>query len=186
MLNIPNGSESSGTPLPQLPPSHTNYRESSSMDHPVNIENVNHPGGHGGSAHYPTQGVGVWGLFAFIAFIVVLLGLWASERRRAEEHCRSTDKQHDTLRCVDKLGYEMGYSRKELNDMQYEIRGIAKEQVDEYQANLRWGAPYGEHTQRLCAQAPAYCGQERRGYGSVMNGSQMSDTKTFAVDHSVI
>lgn len=200
MLIIPDGSdsgkggvsESSGTPPPHhdLPPSQTQYKESSTMEHPVNIENVNHPGGHGGHGYYPAYGAGAgtgvtWGLFGFIAFIVILLGVWASERRRAEEHCRSTDNHHDTVRGMDRLGYEMGYTRKELNDMQYDIRSMAKEQLSEYQANLRWGAPYGEHTQRLCTAAPAHCGGGRH-YGGVVNGSQISDTYTSAIDHSVI
>lgn len=139
-------------------------------------------------------GFGVWGLFGFIAFIVIIAWIWGIGRRNEEHHERLSDKHHEGLRCMDKLGYELGYTRKQLNDMQcMEDKILAKEdkiydrQCYEQEMELRFGTPYGEHTQKLCTARPQYCGgNERRYGGGIMNGSQVSETATFAVDHSVI
>lgn len=166
----------------------------------INIEHHDHdyhphaPGygmypGYGGAA-----GVGMgFGILGFIAFIVIIAWIWGIGRRNEEHHERLSDKHHEGLRCMDKLGYELGYTRKQLNDMQA-MEGVilAKEdkiydrQCYEEETHLRWGVPYGEHTQRLCTAPPAHCGGHRGHHGGVINGSQLSETATFAVDHSVI
>lgn len=161
----------------------------------INIEHHDHDYhphgyGYGGGA----GGFGVWGLFGFIAFIVIIAWVWGIGRRNEEHHDRLSDKHHEGLRCIDKLGYEMGYTRKQLNDMQamedkilYKEDKIYDRMCLENEQMLRFGTPYGEHTQRLCTAKPAYCGgNERRHGGGVINGSQLSETSTFAVDHSVI
>jgi uncharacterized membrane protein len=154
----------------------------------INIEHHDHdyhPHGYGHG--YGGGGFGVWGLFGFIAFIVIIAWIWGIGRRNEEHHERLSDKHHEGLRCVDKLGYEMGYTRKELNDMQYEIRAGLASQVKWHDDELRFGQPYGEHTQRLCTAPPAHCGEHRgRGFGNVMNGSQFSETNTAAYDRSVM
>lgn len=138
-------------------------------------------------------GVG-WGILGFIAFIVIIAWVWGIGRRNEEHHERLSDKHHEGLRCIDKLGYEMGYTRKQLNDMQamedkilYKEDKIYDRMCYEQETALRFGTPYGEHTQKLCTARPQYCGgNERRYPGGVINGSQLSETSTFAVDHSVI
>lgn len=150
--------------------------------------------------YYPHAGMGyggalgVFGVVGFIAFIAVLWGVWAAHNRNSDHHHDQLCRHNDTLRGMDKLGYELGYTRKQLNDMQVmEDKILCKEdkiydrQCKEYEESLRFGMPYGEHTQKLCTARPQYCG-DGRGYrhGGVINGSQLSETSTFAVDHSVI
>lgn len=157
--------------------------------------NYGHPGAYPGYGYGSGMGaVGVgWGILGFIAFIVIIAWIWGIGRRNEEHHERLSDKHHEGLRCMDKLGYELGYTRKQLNDMQA-MEGVilAKEdkiydrQCYEEENHLRWGVPYGEHTQRLCTAPPAHCGGHRGHHGGVINGSQLSETATFAVDHSVI
>lgn len=166
-------------------------------DKGINIEHHDHdyhPHGYGYGYGGGAGGFGVWGLFGFIAFIVIIAWVWGIGRRNEEHHERLSDKHHEGLRCIDKLGYEMGYTRKQLNDMQamedkilYKEDKIYDRMCLENEQMLRFGTPYGEHTQRLCTAKPAYCGgNERRYGGGIMNGSQVSETATFAVDHSVI
>lgn len=154
--------------------------------------------GYGGM--YPGYGAGaggfglVWGVFAFIAFIVIIAWIWGIGRRNEEHHERLSDKHHEGLRCMDKLGYDLGYTRKQLNDMQaMEDKILCKEEkiydrmCYEQETALRFGTPYGEHTQRLCTAKPQHCAEHRGHFGGgVINGSQLSETQTFAVDHSVI
>lgn len=138
-----------------------------------------------GHSHAHGQTWGIWGIFAFVGFIVIIWAVWGYGRRGEEHHNRDTDKHHDTQRCMDKIGYEQGYIHKQLADMQSLLTYNSAQQVAWREDNLRWGLPYGEHTQRLCTAAPAYCGERRSYGGGIMNGSQVSDTKSFAVDHSV-
>lgn len=182
----------------------TTAKERPEMDYPhhdgkggITIENHDHdhnypqhPGyGHG---YGGAMGVG-WGILGFIAFIVIIAWIWGIGRRNEEHHERLSDKHHEGLRCIDKLGYDLGYTRKQLNDMQatedkilYKEDKIYDRQCYEQEMALRFGQPYGEHTQRLCTAPPAHCGSGKRFGGGVVNGSQFSDTNTFAVDHSVI
>lgn len=162
--------------------------------------NYGTPGGmYPGYGAYPGYGGAggfglVWGIFGFIAFIVIIAWIWGISRRNEEHHERLSDKHHEGLRCMDKLGYDLGYTRKQLNDMQaMEDKIYCKEEkiydrmCYENETMLRFGTPYGEHTQRLCTAAPQHCAEHRghRG-GGIINGSQLSETATFAVDHSVI
>lgn len=168
-------------------------------DRGINIEHHDHdyhPHGYGYGHGYGGGAMGVgWGILGFIAFIVIIAWVWGIGRRNEEHHERLSDKHHEGLRCIDKLGYEMGYTRKQLNDMQgmeekilYKEDKIYDRMCLENEQMLRFGTPYGEHTQRLCTAPPAHCGEHRghRFGGGVVNGSQFSDTNTFAVDHSVI
>lgn len=147
--------------------------------------------GYGG---YPGYGAGggfglVWGVFAFIAFIVIIGWIWGQGRRNEEHHERLSDKHHESQRCIDKVGYEAGYTRKELNDMQAEITATLAGMVRWHEDELRFGQPYGNHTQCLPMSAPVFqhgCPPPRQRPLGVVNGSQISDTQTFAVDHSVI
>lgn len=170
----------------------TTAKERPAMDYPhdgkggITIENHDH------DHNYPHQpgyggGFGVWGLFGFIAFIVIIAWIWGIGRRNEEHHERLSDKHHEGLRCMDKLGYDLGYTRKQLDDIQYDERaGFAAAQY-RYDMTERFGVRYGDQTQRLCTAPPAHCGEHRgRGYGSVMNGSQWSETNTAAYDRSVL
>jgi hypothetical protein len=161
----------------------------------INIEHHDHdyhPHGYGHA--YGGSGFGVWGLFGFIAFIVIIAWIWGIGRRNEEHHERLSDKHVEGIRCMDKLGYELGYTRKQLNDMQamedkilYKEDKIYDRMCLENEQMLRFGTPYGEHTQRLCTAPPAHCGEHRgRGFGNVMNGSQFSETNTAAYDRSVL
>lgn len=164
----------------------------------VIVEQHDHDHNYGPRPGYGYEGMGgggfgVWGLFGFIAFIVIIAWIWGIGRRNEEHHERLSDKHHDGMRCMDKLGYDLGYTRKQLNDMQameekilYKEDKIYDRQCYEQEMSLRFGNPYGEHTQRLCTAPPAHCGERRHHGGGVINGSQLSETSTFAVDHSVI
>lgn len=162
----------------------------------INIEHHDHDyHPHAGYHHKDYAAVGVgWGILAFIAFIVIIWAVWAGHHRSSDNHVRDIDKHHEALRGIDKLGYELGYTRKQLNDMQcMEDKILQKEEkiydrmCYEQETMLRFGTPYGEHTQRLCTAPPAHCGEHRNNrHGGVINGSQLSDTNTFAYDHSVL
>lgn len=129
----------------------------------------------------------VWGLFGLIIFLAILWGIWSAARRNEEHHLHAVDKHHDGQRCMDKIGYEQGYIHKQLADMQYTLNNFANREENHYETELRWGMPYGLHTQPLCTAKPQHCAEHRghRG-GGIINGSQLSETATFAVDHSVI
>ncbi|CNI68303.1 hypothetical protein CBW53_02850 [Yersinia frederiksenii] len=162
----------------------------------INIEHHDHdyhPKHHDGYGYGGGMGVG-WGILGFIAFIVIIAWIWGIGRRNEEHHERLSDKHHDGIRCMDKLGYELGYTRDQLNHIeQREVAILAKQDKAydrmcyENETMLRFGTPYGEHTQRLCTAPPAHCGEHRGNrHGGVINGSQLSDTNTFAYDHSVL
>jgi hypothetical protein len=165
------------------------------MTEGINIQHHDHDY-HPKNPHdgYGYSGMGVWGIFGFIAFVVIIGWIWGVSRRIEEHHNRDCDKHNDNMRGMDKLGYELGYTRKQLNDMQtMQDKTLCKEDkiydrmCYERENVLQFGTPYGEHTQRLCTAKPSYCGGNERGYrGGIMNGSQVSETATFAVDHSVI
>ncbi|MCY1699653.1 hypothetical protein OVA10_16540 [Lelliottia sp. SL45] len=111
------------------------------------------------------------GIVAFIAFLVVIWAIWNG-------HNRQHDHFVTNIRATDAVGYQAGFQQKQLNDMQqmlnYNTSTSARWREDE----LRFGQPYGNQT------TPLYGG--RRGYGGgVINGSQLSNTETFAADNSV-
>lgn len=157
----------------------------------------NHPHGYGSYGHHGCggygygHGLGVFGIIAFIAFVIILWGVWAAHNRNSDHHHDVLDKHHESLRAMDRLGYEMGYTRKQLNDMQcMEGSILAKEDkiLDrmcyEKEQDLRFGVSYGEHTQRLAVARPQYCAEGRGHYGGIFNGSPVTETISTAVDHS--
>ena len=163
----------------------------------INIEHHDHDyhpkeyGGYGGYGH--GAGWGIFGILGFIAFIVIIWGVWAAHNRNSDHHHDQARLHNETLRGMDKLGYELGWTRKQLDEIEAKevaiLRGedkIYDRQCYENEQMLRFGNPYGEHTQKLCTARPQYCGGGERRYGGVINGSQLSETQTFAVDHSVI
>ena len=161
----------------------------------INIEHHDHdyhPKGYGDYGHGGAWGV--FGVVGFIAFIVILWGVWAAHNRNSDHHKDQMGYHHDTLRCMDGLKYELGYTRKQLNDMQaMEDRIYDREdkiydrQCKEFENQLQFGMPYGEHTQKLCTTRPQYCGgPEHPRYAGIMNGSQVSETNTAAYDRSVM
>lgn len=110
------------------------------------------------------------GIVAFIAFLVVIWAIWNGHNR-----------QHDhfvaNIRATDAVGYQAGFQQKQLNDMQQMLNYNSAQQVRWREDELRFGQPYGSQT------TPLY---GRRGYGGgVINGSQLSNTETFAADNSV-
>ncbi|HDL6962240.1 TPA: hypothetical protein PXM28_001482 [Yersinia enterocolitica] len=157
----------------------------SAMTEGINIQHHDHDYHPHGYSHGGAFGVG--SILFFIAFIVIIGWIWGIGRRNEEHHERLTDKHHEGLRCMDKLGYEIGFRGKQLDDIQYDERaGFAAAQW-RYDMNERFGVKYGDQTQRLCTAPPAHCGEHRGNrHGGVINGSQLSDTNTFAYDHSVL
>lgn len=162
-----------------------------------------YPGYGCGYGGYGTA-AGVFGIVAFIAFIVILWGVWAAHNRHSDHHVDQIDKHNDTLRCMDGIKYELGYTRKQLNDMQcledkiYEREERTYDRMCQYhEEELRFGTPYGEHTQHLPLAQPLFCGQPmrtqpwcepcHRGHmGGVVNGSTVTETSNRAVDRSVL
>lgn len=124
--------------------------------------------------------MGTWAILGFLVFIALL---WAI----VHQTCRHSDHHTENLRGMDKLGYEIGFRGKQLDDIQYDERaGFAAAQY-RHDMNERFGVRYGDQTQRLCTAPPAYCGDHRGNrYGGVVNGSQFSETNTAAYDRSVL
>lgn len=107
----------------------------------------------------------VWIVVAIVA-LFILAGFFMT-------HNRAGDAYYASVRAHDAIGYQTGYMQKQLNDMQFDGRQNFNKQYDWRLDELRFGQPYGNHTQR-----PRFFG-----HGGQIVGSNLS-TST-AVDGSV-
>lgn len=159
----------------EITPSSSKRDYQMTEDKGINIEHHDHdyhPHGYGYGYGGGAGGMAVgWGILAFIAFIVVVWAVWTNHNRCSDQHV-------DHMRAVDRTGYEVGYMQKQLNDMQKTEDYILASQVKWHDDELRFGQPYGNHT-----QAPG--GPRRQyGYGSVINGSPINESHNFASENS--
>jgi hypothetical protein len=149
--------------------------EGNKMAEGINIEHHDHdyhPKGYGYRHDGAVMGFG-WGIVAFIAFLVVIWAVWSNHNRCSDQHLVS-------VRAMDQVGYQAGYVQKQLNDMQYTLNNQCNKDDHRYDENLRFGNPVGNHTQTACYARKGY----GYGQGSVINGSPINESHTFASENS--
>jgi len=139
----------------------------SSMDHPASSAPAAAPAAPASTDAKMSMGQGLVWVVVAIFFIVILVGFFAVHHRVGDAYVAS-------VRTHDALGYQAGFMQKQLNDMQYDGRQNLQRQYDWRLEELRFGQPYGNHTQPI--------GRRWFGNGPIV-GSNLS-TST-AVDGSV-
>jgi hypothetical protein len=126
-------------------------------------------------AHYEyNHGVNAWGIVAFIAFLVVIWAVWTNHNRCSDQHLSS-------VRAMDQVGYQAGYTQKQLNDVQYSLNNLVNREESRFEYALAQG-----FQARTCATPIEACRRGGYGYGhgSVINGSPINESHTFASENS--
>lgn len=136
------------------------------MGEAINIEHDYRYGyGHG-------TGFGAWGILAFIAFIVVIWAVWTNHNRCSDQHFTS-------VRAMDQVGYQAGYTQKQLNDVQYSLNNLVNREESRFEYALAQG-----FQAKTCAQPIEYARRGYHGHGSVINGSPINESHNFAAENS--
>lgn len=110
-----------------------------------------------------------WIIMAFVAFLVIVWGIWRG-------HSQSSDEQNTLTRAIDAQAFQAGLANQKLADLQQSVTLERLASTQYREAELRFGAPVGVHTVAL--------GSGRsRGAGNIVNGGGITDT--FQADNSV-